>query len=326
MGDDTVKVLLVAGSGRSGSTLLSRALGSVEGVFWGGEILFLWDRGLQENRLCGCNRRFRDCDVWNDILTDAFGGIDKIDPGAHVAASRAGIRVRDVPQMLLSRRSPRFGPQPPSEYLDDLARLYRAIRDVTGCRLIVDSSKLPGYGLVLERVPGVDLSVVHLVRDPRAAAHSWLRQKPLPDRPGATHMEQHSALKSAVLWDLWNAMPPALWKRGRYLRYRYEDFVRNPRPALEEILDMVGMAGAKLPFSDERTLEAGVQHSVAGNPDRLEAGQVVFRGSGDRWAKELSRRDRLVVSAITSPLLVRYRYPLRVVAPAQKAGGGANGS
>ncbi|CAA9445792.1 hypothetical protein AVDCRST_MAG82-3308, partial [uncultured Rubrobacteraceae bacterium] len=29
-------------------------------------------------------------------------------------------------------------------------------------------------------VPSVDLRVLHLVRDPRAAAYSWLKKKPQP--------------------------------------------------------------------------------------------------------------------------------------------------
>ena len=57
------RVLLLAGSGRSGSTVLANILGSVEGVFCGGEIRYLWERGLQDGRLCGCGRAFGQCPV-----------------------------------------------------------------------------------------------------------------------------------------------------------------------------------------------------------------------------------------------------------------------
>ena len=48
MNDNPVKVLLLAGSGRSGSTVLANLLGSVEGAFSGGELRYLWERGLRE--------------------------------------------------------------------------------------------------------------------------------------------------------------------------------------------------------------------------------------------------------------------------------------
>src|SRR5918995_1530890 len=49
-----VKVLYVAGLGRSGSTILANTLGQVEGFFSGGELNFIWKHALIENRLCGC--------------------------------------------------------------------------------------------------------------------------------------------------------------------------------------------------------------------------------------------------------------------------------
>ena len=56
-----VRVLFIGGLGRSGSTLLDRMLGQLDGVWSVGELVHIWQRGLQENNLCGCGRRFRDC-------------------------------------------------------------------------------------------------------------------------------------------------------------------------------------------------------------------------------------------------------------------------
>ena len=43
-------VLYIAGTGRSGSTVLANILGEVEGVFTAGEVRYLWQRGLREGR------------------------------------------------------------------------------------------------------------------------------------------------------------------------------------------------------------------------------------------------------------------------------------
>src|ERR1019366_1995765 len=57
-------------------------------------------------------------------------------------------------------------------------RLYRAIRQVAGKSVVVDSSREASQALVLARIPDIDLKVLHLVRDSRAVAFSYLRRKP----------------------------------------------------------------------------------------------------------------------------------------------------
>lgn len=304
-----VPVLLVAGSGRSGSTLLSRILAGVEGAFFGGEIRYVFQRGLIDDRLCGCNVAFRQCPLWGSVLEEAYGGAEAVDARAVIHAGQRLLRARHLPRTLLSRRS--AAARGVEIYVEHLDRLYQAIQKVTGGRFVVDSSKLPAYGRVLDALDSVDLYVVHLVRDPRAAAWSWRREKAAPDRAGGK-MEQRSALKSAALWSVWNGTAEALWGRHpeRYLRLRYEDFLAEPRASVRSIMEMMGMADVTLPFVDDRTVALGVDHSVAGNPDRLSSGVVALRASGD-WFSELPARDRIVVSMLTGPLLVRYGYPLR---------------
>ena len=54
MPNNRVKVLYIAGPGRSGSTVLGNVLGEIEGFFHGGELNFIWEHNLIENRLCSC--------------------------------------------------------------------------------------------------------------------------------------------------------------------------------------------------------------------------------------------------------------------------------
>src|SRR5207249_8771406 len=78
-GAPAVKVLYVAGSGRSGSTILDRILGQVDGFFSAGELCNLWGRGLLARRRCGCGTPVPDCPVWGAVLAEAFGGADQVD-------------------------------------------------------------------------------------------------------------------------------------------------------------------------------------------------------------------------------------------------------
>jgi hypothetical protein len=302
-----MKVLYVVGLGRSGSTILSNSLGQIEDYFSAGELNFIWRHNVIENRLCGCGRPFRECPVWTKVMDEAFGGMDGVDAREMMRLQASGTRTRHIPLMLTAR-----GDGVLKERLEKLLinyrRLYEAIGSVTGSRVIVDSSKEPAHGYAMSLLPDVDFYVLHLVRDPRAAAYSWLKKKPQPDTDTREHMARFSPTKSSVLWDAWNASAEALWRRTpeRYLRLRYEDFVADPRASLERILELVGVT-AELPLAGEREVRLGVSHTVSGNPNRFETGAVELRPDRE-WISEMSSRDRALVTALTLPLLPRYGY------------------
>src|SRR5580704_13221060 len=66
-----VKVLFLAGKGRSGGTLLASLLGQLPGFFNIGELNRLWDWGLVSNFRCGCGRPVQECPTWHAILEEA---------------------------------------------------------------------------------------------------------------------------------------------------------------------------------------------------------------------------------------------------------------
>jgi hypothetical protein len=308
MSDDKVKVLYIAGLGRSGSTILGDALGEIEGFFHGGELNFIWEHNLIENRLCGCGDPFDECEVWSLVLERAFGGMDGVDAHEMVRLQASGTRTRHVPLMLLPEGRRALASRL-SKYTTRLERLYRAIGESTASRVVVDSSKLPSYGYVLGMTPGIDLYVVHLVRDSRAVAYSWLKE-PRPDADERAYLPRINTVRSSVLWDAWNASSEALWGEhsGSYMRLRYEDFVEEPRRAVTDILSMLREHTNRLPFAD-RTLELGVGHTVAGNPNRFSRGPVRLRPD-EEWASLMRPRDSTLVTLLTFPLLARYGYPV----------------
>jgi len=306
--NDKVKVLYVVGLGRSGSTILSNSLGQIPGFFSGGELNFIWRHNVLENRLCGCGKPFRECPVWTRVMDEAFGGMDGVDPREMMRLQNLGTRTRHIP-MMLTERGRRSLAERLEKFLIGYERLYRAIETATGSRVVVDSSKEPAHGFAMGMVPGVDFYVLHLIRDPRAAAYSWLKKKPQPDTDTREHMVRFSPTKSSALWDSWNASAEALWRRTpeRYLRLRYEDFVADPRGSFDEILTLVGEADAEPPLVGEREVKLGVSHTVSGNPNRFETGAVELRTDRD-WISKMKPRDKALVTALTFPLLKHYGY------------------
>jgi hypothetical protein len=222
----------------------------------------------------------------------------------------SGARTRHIPLMLTEggrkKIRARLG-----KFLGNTGRLYRAIRSVSGSRVVVDTSKEPAYGYALGMVPGIDLRVLHLVRDPRAAAYSWAKKKPQPDSADREFMHRKTPTQSAVLWDAWNAAIEALWRTTpeKYLRLRYEDFIADPRASFGAMLRLVGEEGAELPLVGDREVKLGISHTVSGNPNRFDTGAVELK-QDQAWTDKMSPRDQKLVTALTAPLLARYHYPI----------------
>jgi UDP-N-acetylglucosamine transferase subunit ALG13 len=306
-------ILYVAGWGRSGSTLLDRMLGQVPGVFSAGELRDIWRRGVLEDRLCGCGERFSACPVWTDVGRRAFGGWDRIDVLDMQRLRDRLDRPWTPPLVLGSRLLPGLD-RDVERYVDALERLYLAILETTGARVVVDSSKIPTYLLLLRRIPRVDLRVVHLVRDSRGVVFSWQRHverldaaKGSPDEE--RELIQYGTASAAARYLFYNGLTHAVQLGLPSLFLRYEDLVRAPSPALANVLRHagIGVNAGTLGFIGDRSVELGVNHTVDGNPMRLSTGAVGLR-EDDEWRRRMAPGTRRLVSAVTAPLLARYGY------------------
>lgn len=310
MNTQPVQVLYIAGTGRSGSTLIANVLGSVDGVFSAGELRFAWERGLADGALCGCRRRVVDCPIWSEVFGRAFGSFDQV-KSEHVQAALADrTRIRNLPRAVRDRGRPN---RIPDDLQTALQSLYEAVVTTTGSRLIIDSSKLPSYALLLSELPGIDVKILHLVRDPRAAAWSWMRRRATGTVEGYEEpMDRFSAAKSASLWSIWNGSTRRLWRRqpDRYLMIRYEDFVADPEEVTAQILEFAGLPDRRVVFDGPGTLRLSPNHAIAGNPNRMRNGETSIKADSE-WENAMPARDRITVSALTAPLLGRFGYEVR---------------
>lgn len=233
-------------------------------------------------------------------------------PAQVVRWQRESVRVRHAFGLL--RMTPERARR--KESLDLYTRLlgatYAAIAEVTGARVIVDSSKRPSDVAALHLVPGVSPYAVHLVRDPRAVAYSWHRRKAHLDRSAPTEMRRHGTAASTLSWSFWNAAIEMLRRsdHAESKRLRYEDFVVDPRRAIQTIVDMVGEDVSELPFVDGKTVRLSGNHTISGNPSRFSTGTVLLK-SDDDWIREQSLKDRMIATSLAAPLLHRYGYRLR---------------
>jgi UDP-N-acetylglucosamine transferase subunit ALG13 len=303
-----IPVLYVGGMGRSGTTLLERMLGEVSGFHPVGEMVFLWERGLGEDTLCGCGRPFRECGFWRAVGEEAFGSWSAVDVDAVVALRHEVDRQRNIPLMLAPGLFPGNG-RSLRELRDVLAPLYRAVHTVSGARVVVDSSKHASYAFVVRGVPGVSLRAVHVVRDSRGVAYSLTKRVRRPDVVAEErYMNTWPPAVTSLHWLAHNGGLDLLAATGTPSRLvRYESLVRRPREELARILELAGRRPAPedLAFVHDGSVELGTGHTVSGNPMRFTTGVVPLRPD-EAWRSRMPARQRKLVTAMTAFGLARY--------------------
>ena len=307
-----VPVLFIAGIGRSGSTLLDRLLGSSPKFHSGGEIGGVWSQGLTDDRLCSCGVRFSCCPFWQEVGSGIFAMLQSSEIAEITRYLRHEFPVKRMWRLVSRTTREGLMDAAPPNFVDLTARLYQGIMKACNQPVIVDSSKLATYLVMLAHVPSLRVHVVHLVRDPRAVAHSWLRPR-VADPDGRSSMPRFGVVKSAVLWLIMNAAVE--WVAGRlnlpYVRIRYEDLVSEPTRIVSELRSWAQAQGLG-PWVDESGssradyVDLDVIHSISGNPMRFQHGLISIAEDG-AWRAD-SRSSRAVTSLITIPLRRRYGY------------------
>ncbi len=296
-GANKVKVLYIAGCDRSGSTLLDCVLGEIDGVLAVGETKHLIYGAMTGEELCGCGVPLVNCELWGPVF-DEFG-----------KCALGRLRIRHMPFAM----SP-FRPKKLTETMDDLARqgapIYKKLREITGARVLVDSSKGPSYALALAQSPEIDLHILHLVRDSRGVAYSFGKQKQKPEITWRSdYMDRCGPVQASVIWSGAQVGSEMLRLKGLpYMRLRYEDFIKGPLRSVERIMDFIGH-DRSIDILDKEEIEIVPRrhHTLSGNPVRMQPGRLKL--SADlAWHSHLPRFKKGVVSVLTWPLLLRYGY------------------
>ncbi|HLJ09089.1 MAG TPA: sulfotransferase, partial [Acidimicrobiia bacterium] len=256
---------------------------------------------------CGCGEPVAECPFWTEVLGAAFAGA-AVPTVAEMRRLEDGVaRTRHVAKIRRRPADPAV-----ARYRDVRRRLYRAIEQLTGARLLVDSSKDPADALVAAQIDEVPLSVVHVIRDPRAVAFSWARPTRYPGRPGGELMRQRHPFDSSLRWLVWNGVIEAMLPRavgGRYLRVRYEDVVASPRESLRRMLE-VADHGGEPPVGDDRVVVLSRPHCLASNPGRSTTGPVALVAD-EAWEHEMTASARRAAVAPALPLMAHYGYGWR---------------
>lgn len=288
------RVLYVMGAGHSGSTILGVALGNCEGFFYAGEV----DEWLLKGsgRWAG-EERTRFWEAVRAETGDAAEGLvgDRVNRLLERSSSIFRLRERAERRRLL----PRYGRA--------TERLFAAIARVAGASWVIDTSHFPLRARRLQRLGGIELHLVFLVRDPQAVVESNVREL---SRHEVAERRVRTLGANLGLWltQLLSIYVFLRQPRARRMFLRYEDLVADPAGVVRQLLDHMGSDAA---VPDMGALAVGVP--LEGN--RLLAAETI--------SIEPPRRASAPRSRLTAVLQRPWRGPLLLLRPAARAGRGA---
>jgi hypothetical protein len=190
------------------------------------------------------------------------------------------------------------------------ATLYRSIVEVSGKRIIVDSSKHPARALALSLNDDINLKLIHLVRDGRGVLWSYKKRFDKNEAGGVqSQIEPKPTWQIAIQWmaiNLFSELAASRVSDGKRIRLRYEDFVASPKLALKRVGEIIDLDMKKLgtEVSDGRMMSVG--HIIAGNRLRMK-GRVRLNPDME-WKKKLAEKDKQLFESVAGWLVDRYGY------------------
>ncbi len=285
-----LKVIVIVGCSRSGSTLLGSLLDQPTGFLHVGELHHLWKRCFGQDWPCECGRSFSQCDLWRDVTARAFPQTGP--PNVK--------RMRE-----LRRRAHKGNATATREYAAVLERFLHAAADQAGAGVIVDTSKNASHARCLLACEGLDVRAVHMVRHPLGVIHSLGRRRGMPGPDGEIlPMQRMGPLQAMLHWRRETIRAERLVTSGNGLQLRYDELTADPAGAIGGLLTDLDEPDVPLDFLDGHTALLQPGHSLSGNPMRHHDGSIEIRRD-DKWKHAVSPWIRRLVLLGTGRLCRR---------------------
>ena len=320
-----VDLAYILGASHSGTTLLAMLLGSHPDVCTVGE-LKATNLGDVDRYVCSCGRPIRACSFWRQVSEEmARRGFDF--DIADAKTDFRGVAGRYARRLLkpLHRgavgewlRDAALGASPAwRATLEAVQRrnavLAESVAAVTGKRVVVDSSKVGLRLKYLLRNRDLRVKVLHMVRDGRAVALTYMDPARFADaqdsarRGGGSCATQHPRLSMAEAAREWRrSNEEALNILGRlresqFLTVRYEELCQKPGETLRGVFAFLGVEESW----NVGSFRATEQH-VIGNGMRLDSSDEIRLD--DRWRSELTAESLQEFDRVAGAMSRRLGY------------------
>lgn len=289
----------------SGATLLGFLLNAHPQITTIGEMNGLISSENADTYRCSCGELIKTCPFWLDVTDEMVRRGQPFDVIHFDLAFAWGgpafwcrLRTGDFRNGTLNHwRDTIFDHLPPERA--KMTRLVKrnqafveSVLAVSNKSVLVDTSKDRLRVRGLRQFSTLDVRIIHLVRDVRGVAASWLRR-------GRNDLS--AAARQWVKWHTWIEQNFAALPADKYLFLRYEDLVSKVPEMLQQIYTFCGVDNT-IEIYDYRA----VDHHIIGNPMRL--AQTSEIRIDERWKSILTTTQLAEINQIAGELNRNYGY------------------
>jgi len=260
------KVVLIVGSAHGGTTILSMVLGQHSDIFVTGKLRnFPHGDVFGEDNVCSCGTLAQSCPFWSEIRQQ-FGPL------------------QDMPDQ------------------QKIPQLFQLISRVSGMPFVCDVSHNVDYARQLADTGGIDLYLVHVVRDGRGIVHSRIRKDYRIGRLKSSFLGRISRVFTVSRRWLWHRreftqLEKKLGAKAVYIQY--EELCRDPRAALQPVGDCLGLDFSEIGKSlGDGELFKRVPHLLRGNQVLRSSSDIVLRHD-TAYRTAMSWSDRTIFRLAT---------------------------
>lgn len=322
------KLAYILAASHSGSTLLSMLLASHEQIATVGELKLSREAlGNIDSYRCSCGELIRQCRFWQTVKQGMKAGGFEFDLDR--AGTDYGLVESPYARRLLSpmhkgrlfegvrdaalNLSPNWRRKLPEIHARNAA-LVSTVAEITGVKVIVDSSKTAVRLKYLLRNPEIDVKVIRLIRDGRGVALTYMDPTGFADARdpsmrgggsgGDREKERLPMARAAYEWRRDNQEAEHVLRpldKSRWIEVRYEQLCTEPDGTLNKLLEFLGLD----PDKRLREFRATTNH-VVGNGMRLDTtSQIIL---DERWRSVLTEEELKIFNVEAGKLSRRYGY------------------
>lgn len=286
-------IVYIAGTGRSGSTLLDRVISASEQVLGCGELSQFFDVYMEsQSMFCSCGYRIRECTIWGKIF-------EKLEKEYHLKSDAKKLqrvcyeierKKGFLPAIFLDQRDIK-------NYRIYTRALLQSFEDVgSGCTHIVDSSTSSRMAffrpLALLRFAGrKDMKMIHLTRDPRGIIYGFLR-RPANRKTGEWLNVGPCGVYTLFKWlivNIWAFLQGLFLPRGQYLYITYEELIDSPEVVFAKLERFLDVSPIRYQKTNADIELIGTSHQLTGNAGVLRQNPLLIKGDQE-WQEKLPRR------------------------------------
>jgi hypothetical protein len=321
-----IDYVYILGASHSGSTLLAMLLNAHPDITTIGETA-PGRMGDVNTYRCSCGRLIQECAFWTKVAArmrdrhpefrlDDFGTKFEF-PAGRVINRLLQFEHRGRMLELLRDTVLRLSPGWQAARREIATRCYdltAAVLAESGGRILVDSSKLAHRLKFLLQIPEFNLKVIHLVRDGRAVALTYMKQDEFADsREPALRRGGRGMTADATAASLPMRRAAQEWRRclqaaehvlvgldrSQWIQVRYEELCRDTDGVLCRIHDFLGTDYARTAgrFRD-------AEHHVIGNGMRLDGTSSI--SLDERWKSVLTELELATFDCAAGDMNRRY--------------------